>query len=263
MTVTSAEGSEPPALRRLVDLPLPSPTAGQLLRAGIVPDGTPAGIDLMIRAARTVGYGRRRRIAGGALDPPQSAPPRTGPLAIVGHVQHPDHWRGGIGTVLDAIVRRRPESSESHRASAPAVVHVRRGDYVALGWQLDADYYRRSVARLVEGGFDGSRGLLIVGDDRIAAVGLASILRRDGWSIATDSPHPGHQRSTSIIDDFWSIAEAPAVVMSNSTFCWWATAAGDHLHETRPVVYPIGWTGGVPDVLKMDGWIGIEGTLSG
>ena len=46
--------------------------------------------------------------------------------------------------------------------------------------------------------------------------------------------------------DFWIIANAKNLLMSNSTFCWWAAVFGDSLlpeRQTRFVAYPVGWIG--------------------
>lgn len=246
-------------LTRLVGSPAAPARPATLMRLGLVPEGSRGPVELAVRAARTVGLARRRRVGGAdAFAPPSHPWPSRGPLAVVGYVQNPAFFDDGIDDVVDRILVRRQDAEQD--ADVPGVrpvLHIRRGDYVNNGWALPSDYYRDGLTRLRDRGVDLTQGIDVVGDDPMACSGLVSELRADGWPLRIPDGH--RPDGDEVIHDFWSIVHAPAVVMSNSTFCWWATVVGDALRPTRTVVYPRGWIGLGPDVLHRTPWDDVPG----
>ena len=131
------------------------------------------------------------------------------------------------------------------------MLHVRGGDYRGLGWQLDIDYYERSLTLL------GDPSVVrIVTDDRAAGEEVAAMCTRCGWACAVESP------GASAVDDFWTLAAARRLVMSNSTFCWWAAQVGDAHWGAgsagRVVVFPQQWVLGYGGHLRQDSWLGVR-----
>lgn len=246
-------------LHRLIGEGPPAPTSATLFRLGLVPPGSRPGVELGVRAARTLGWARERRLASGS--DPWSSPsrtPTTGPLAIVGYAQHPEFFARGVGAVVDLILADRGrELRNSAESPLGPVLHLRRGDYVQLRWELSIDYYRASLVRLSALGRDSDDAIEVIGDDRLACAGLVAELRRDGRNV--QDIDPGFGRAPRSICDFWRIASASVVVMSNSTFCWWATVVGDALRSDRTVVFPARWLGGGSQVLRRSAWIAIDG----
>jgi hypothetical protein len=88
----------------------------------------------------------------------------------------------------------------------------------------------------------------VTSDDRLAATALSEVLRSKGYDACTAAdvdvhPHEEADPVDTVLRDFCLIANARNVVMSNSTFCWWAAALGDALNRPgeRIVAYPKGW----------------------
>ncbi len=135
----------------------------------------------------------------------------------------------------------------------PTVVHVRRTDYLPLGWALGLSYYKNALDRLEPSLL--SEGVIVVGDDGASIKQVEDYLRQHGYVI--------RQRpflsSCPVMTDFWSVALAPCVVMSNSTFAWWAVAVGEVLAEQggldQSVVAPQPWFPAVSgDSLRLEPW---------
>jgi len=136
----------------------------------------------------------------------------------------------------------------------PAVVHVRRTDFLPLGWALGLSYYKDALDRLEPPQL--SEGVIVVGDDGASTKQVEDYLRQHGYVI--------RQRpflsACPVMNDFWSVALASCVVMSNSTFAWWAVAVGEVLAEqsglSQCVVAPQPWFPAESgDSLRLEPWV--------
>jgi hypothetical protein len=155
------------------------------------------------------------------------SPPIHGVIDCRGYFQHQDLFRH-VASDIRAAFRLRPHI----RAKvAPLIthttvgVHVRRGDYNDV---LPTSYYRDAVASLVS----PTRPHVVVCSDDIAWC-RANLRFDPRWNV-TWSPW------TRGIDDFATLVQCPALVMSNSTFSWWAAWLGAH---PRGVIMPWPWFG--------------------
>lgn len=99
------------------------------------------------------------------------------------------------------------------------VVHVRRGDYVALGWALPYSYYEEALTRLLPGGGN----VLIATDDRKDPFFRNFVRWRPEFS--NGSP----------LEDMCIMANAQCLIMSQSTYSWWPAFLGD----LQAVVCPV------------------------
>lgn len=168
----------------------------------------------------------------------------TGPVVMRGYFQHEGYLGGFPKLVADRLARR-----AIHAPFAPVRLHLRRGDYVRLGWQLPATYYTDSLTALDVG---SATSVEVVSDDVLAARGLVSHLRDAGWDarvIGGDSP----------IDDLFALANAEKLVMANSTFSWWPALIGDEAYGGHRVAWPDPWlsTGG-PSSLMKPTWTSVQ-----
>jgi hypothetical protein len=119
---------------------------------------------------------------------------------------------------------------DSVPVSSTCGVHVRRGDYVSdsgaagtLGAQ-PLDYYQRAIARMKDDGIEQFR---IFTDDRDWA---AEHLVGNGIQLAPIG---------SARDDFLGLANSAAIIMSNSSFSWWAAFLASQ--RGAPIVGPRKW----------------------
>lgn len=98
-----------------------------------------------------------------------------------------------------------------------AVIHVRRGDF-SNGRILDFDFYRSAIQAA------NVKNAILVTDDCFIQSKFSEYL---GIPIYCDS-------STNFDDDFLTMLNAKCLIMSNSTFCYWASQLG----AVPFVIYP-------------------------
>lgn len=167
---------------------------------------------------------------------------------LSGYFQHPDWFRDGLDELIDALLRAAPPGWTCSAETTTLV--LRGGDYRRLGWELEPTHYERAIELL-----GGPQEVRLISDDAEMMAVLEDRLGKVGVRIAS-AANPG-----SAVDDFWAIAASRRVVMSNSTFCWWATVVGDAAARRegieRSVVFPAQWIGGHGRELCMPGWVAL------
>ena len=158
------------------------------------------------------------------------AGPLTGVIDCRGYFQHQDYFRHAASDIRKAF-QARPHML---RKVAPLItphtigIHIRRGDYKDV---LPLAYYRDAVAH-IRASNDRSRTTVLVCSDDIEWCRRALTLDPE-WDV-TWSP------LTRDVDDLVALTQCPGLVMSNSTFSWWAAWLGDH---PLGVVMPWPWFG--------------------
>lgn len=100
-----------------------------------------------------------------------------------------------------------------------AVVHVRRTDYIPLGWALPFSYYEEALARLLPRGGE----ILILTDDR-----------KDPFFKKFARWQPTFSSGTAI-EDLLTMTRASKLVMSQSTYSWWGSFLGSPEHVACPL----------------------------
>lgn len=180
--------------------------------------------------------------------------------SVEGYFQHPDYYREGLGRVLLAL-RSSLESSglELPAVDRSAAIHVRGGDYNLIGWALSPSYYVAAANRLPSR--IAAQGFTIIGDDPERALRVSEALAEKGF----DSEVLGSGQSTdaagstqrAAFEDLALIGSHRHIIMSNSTFCWWATALGDLRFDRgdRLVVTPSPWEPTGDARLAEPGWL--------
>lgn len=99
---------------------------------------------------------------------------------------------------------------------------------------------------------------MVIGDDPIHSRRYEELLTDRGYEVL---PTP-RLAENSAVNDFWLIAGAAHVIVSNSTFCWWATTVGDKRHvlsdRSRRVLAPAGWILGAGRVVLESSWTAVD-----
>lgn len=98
------------------------------------------------------------------------------------------------------------------QSKASVGIHVRRGDFVGLGWAEGADYYLRAIARIKEE--IGECSFFIVSDDKNWA--------KEKFSSVENAEVIDIQTPTCDIDEFFLLSLCEHQIISESTFGWWA-----------------------------------------
>ncbi len=189
-----------------------------------------------------------------AFMPRPQSPAR--PQILDGYFQHPEWFKPGDSVVIDALLDNAPQGwLERARSARFAAVSFRHGDFEDLGWTLPDSYYDAALAELAVG-----TQLMVVSDDAKFGAMMSASYRDRGFTVL-DPPALARDPA---INDFWTIAAASDVIMSNSTFCWWATRVGDVAHSSilprvRQVTCPLRWVPDIDNSLAEPEWTTIGG----
>jgi hypothetical protein len=187
----------------------------------------------------------RRILPTPDFDPRPATLPNWSLFRLQGYFQHRTWFERSLPSVIASLAATTRET----RASIPTFdlcVHLRRGDYIGHGWELSFDYYLRSLELMPK----NIKTVVVTSDDQLAAIAFSLYLRSQGLEaltptdveVATKASSPRHLDP--VLFDFCLMATAKNIIMSNSSFCWWATALGDSVSERskgRTVAYPRGW----------------------
>jgi hypothetical protein len=120
--------------------------------------------------------------------------------------------------VVRSWLRPRRSASPPDPDPRHIVVNVRRGyDYQSLGWSLSADYYERVLSQEEPGTV------------HVCGVGIDNSIRR------SLQPYQPVYFSGTPVEEFRFIASFKRIVLSNSTFCWWAAwlSHAEEIHFPR------------------------------
>lgn len=180
------------------------------------------------------------------FEPKPTTLPSWSRYRIQAYFQHRSWFDRSLASVLTEI----EIATHDARIRVPSFdlcVNLRRGDYVGLGWDLSFDYYIRSLEEMRGSGI---KSVVVTSDDRLTARAFSEYLRSNGYDACTSSDRSAAPLRESedpidpVLRDFCLVANSRNLVMSNSTFCWWAAELGDMLaggSGDRVVVYPRGW----------------------
>jgi len=165
---------------------------------------------------------------------------------IQAYFQHRSWFDRSLASVLNQI----EIATHDARIQFPTFdlcVSLRRGDYVGFGCDLSFDYYVRSLELMVDRSITS---VVVTSDDRLAAHAFSEFLRSKGYDACTsndvnvEDDREADDPIDPVLRDFCLIANSRNLIMSNSTFCWWAAELGDVVavgSKVRIVAYPRGW----------------------
>jgi hypothetical protein len=165
---------------------------------------------------------------------------------VPSYLSHVEAW------VDDVAGSVRAHESDLMIADRPHVaLHVRRGDYVGLVPMLSGDYYGRAfeaICRARELDPTTTPALLVSNDPDWARANVALPTSNVVVTAGT------------ALDDLGSLSCADGIVMSHSTFSWWAARLSG---PSAAVVAPRPWrlgTGGADDgaILRLPDWLSVQ-----
>lgn len=240
-----------PQLEDLVGA-LPRATTAQLARFLWPPAWTPRPAVMWARRLRwRFGIGRPVwRLMDGVME--QVERPVWGDGLLYDSLfQTPACFEHGLAHVVGQVLERRPAWAV-RRDDVIAVNFRTAADFRSRGWVLPWTYYEAALDRIDP---DRRRTLWPIGDEQARVDEAADRLRAAGWPVK--APDGGAARPG--LNDFWNLARAGSLVMSSSTFTWWAAVVGDAIAEgaTREVACPSPWRPPTKTFLKRDGWLAI------
>lgn len=245
----SPRRSQDPSLELFLG-PLPQAGKLDLLRFGLPPfSGAPQLRRFWRNVANRIGCRRKIWNVEGEFPESIEAPLVGNGILLAGFFQSVDWVEGALDSLMARLLARKPPSVKVH----PEVIAINLrtgGDFKGNGWVLPETYYW-SVLRALDPRC--ASPLWVTGDIERDVRELSAKLRHEGWRVE-QPPTFGEGK---LIDDFWAMASAGTLVMSNSTYAWWAAAAGDFFHgpHRHRVIFPEPWTPGLRGNLKRGPWI--------
>lgn len=162
----------------------------------------------------------------------------------------PAAWWYGYFQSPSRVSEVLPELREALAGSVPAVkpgtvgIHVRRGDYLGNPMLLSPDYYRQALSTLIEW-------------RRLDITSLSVTVFSDDseWcekELSFDVPVT-YSPPRETLADFRALMECEYLVLSRSTFSWWAAVLPDRPQEN--VISPFPYTPDPNWVLDYEGWL--------
>tara|TARA_B100000029_G_scaffold439034_1_gene455345 strand:- start:145 stop:1083 length:939 start_codon:yes stop_codon:yes gene_type:complete len=169
---------------------------------------------------------------------------------LTGYYQHPDFYKDSKNKVIEMFIKKNGISLSSKKDQI--VFHLRRTDYISLKWDLPISYYINAIKLISKNDKFKFKKIRIIADDPFAIFSIKFYAEKYGLDVLES------YKVRSDLEDFIEIASSSVIVMSNSTFCWWAASIGDFVLKDIDVFYPKGWIRGFNDCLKEPHWKAIE-----
>ena len=241
--------SNEPSLEALLGI-LPKPRRSQLIRFGLLPCFAHPRLRRRWRQLMNL-LGLRQQVwAGGCKYRETIERPLLGSgLLLAGYFQSLDWASGSLDTIATTILRKIP--AKVQRRPDVIAISLRTGaDFKQNQWTLPNSYYQSALLRIPE---SRSQRIWVIGDCERDARIMASKLSSDGWNVEQPPSHG----NAKIVNDFWNLASARTIILSNSTFAWWSAVIGDYYHPTgqHNVIFPDPWLPAANLDLLINTWI--------
>ena len=170
---------------------------------------------------------------------------------LKGYFQHPSWYEDSLENVLKKLDTHR-ESASLHTPKNLTAIHLRRSDYVRLGWDLPMSYYDKALA--IDSNINQGP-IAVFSDDKIVSDLFEHRLSTAGLTIYNND----EIRAPSAFNDFFTIANSQRIVMSNSTFCWWAVKLAQSSNNKALAYCPSTWLPAPESSILIDSsWVKIQ-----
>ena len=115
------------------------------------------------------------------------------------------------------------------------VISFRRSDYIKMGCCLDESYYFNSLKKL---NIKKNEKIKIISDDTNHADKFRKYLKKKGYKVYKNQQY----LNSKSLNDFLVLIKSKKLIMSNSSFCWWASACRSKLNlKSNYVICPKEW----------------------
>ncbi len=120
-------------------------------------------------------------------------------------------------------------------------IHVRRTDYIKLGWVLEDDYYTRAI-ETIRGKFEEACTFYVFSDE--ATPYLFEKMPLNVFYICGDT-----------LNDFWLMSQCKHHIIANSTFSFWPAYLNKN--PDKIVIYPKDWKCPSPIDTSIERWFAV------
>lgn len=114
-------------------------------------------------------------------------------------------------------------------------IHVRRGDYIGIGCQLDMEYYDRAIA-LIRSKFPKEQMVFYVFSDDIDFCKEHFAKKDYSGGQGIEFRYPQYESDNYTLDDMILMSHCKHMIMANSSYSWWA--AWLNQNEEKIVICP-------------------------
>ncbi len=205
------------------------------------------------------GFVKAELIVQRSYDKIELTPGRMNLMGIVGRFQSQDYFKNHEAKVLDAFRIKLPDSEklrvllETIRSESTVGIHVRRGDYVthpgyskSIGF-VGESYLNAAMSYATEK-LETKPKFVVVSDDHDWC---RSFFGEDVFIVSeTFLPNPAHS-------DFLILSNFRNLIISNSTFAWWAAKIGEA--NSQLIIAPKKWakSGSFDQRIIPENWIAL------
>jgi len=146
---------------------------------------------------------------------------------------HFDDFAGEIANVFtfsEEIKAANSDILNEINKSSAYFVHIRRGDYIKLGWDLKSDYYKKAILALNKR--ENSIKLFVFSDDISWVKDNMKFLNDYNIRFITCSGNDAD------LEELLIMSRCKGGIIANSTFSWWAA----WLSGSRKIYFPLDWS---------------------
>lgn len=154
-----------------------------------------------------------------------------------GYFQNHKWYKETINQVLDEIIFSNKEKFFDKYPENDLTIVFRKSDYTKLGWELNIDYYLKSIELINE---NKNKKITISSEDVNFSKIFAKFLQLNNYKITEQSFDT--KENPILVKDLCSIVKSKSLIMSNSSFCWWAAMIRSRLgYSNEEVICPKFW----------------------
>ncbi len=165
-------------------------------------------------------------------------------FTLLGYFQNPKWYNPFFKKVIDEIFTKKFSKELKKIPLYDVVISFRRGDYLNLGMCLHETYYLNSMKKLK---ISKKEKIKVVSDDNIYALYFNKFLIQNGFSVYSDKKYFNDKS----FNDFLTLIKSKKLIMSNSSFCWWAALIRTKLKlSPTNVICPKNWYPGNKNIIN-------------
>ena len=156
-----------------------------------------------------------------------------------GYFQNKSWYENSIHDVISEILEKSNKSIISKYHENDLTISFRRSDYTKLGWEINFDYYIKSIECLNK---KKEKKITIISEDINFIEVFTKLLKREGYKVSNNFYKNSKIKFPKSVFDFCNIIKSKYLIMSNSSFCWWAAKIRSQLgYDDKNVICPKNW----------------------
>jgi hypothetical protein len=159
-------------------------------------------------------------------------------FVLDGYFQNKKWYKSELFNIIDNIFSYNLIIKLKKIPKQDIVISFRRGDYVKLGFALNLNYYYLAIKKLQVKKYEKIK---IITNDGFIPKEFLDYLKKNNFSVVKNKNY--FQKKNKSLVDFLTLIKSKKLIMSNSSFCWWAAVCRSKLGlSSKNVIYPKFWT---------------------